>query len=78
MFGGVEANEVSSPTNMADPRIAEWSKNDPAAQAFLFWSRMPVAELHADRIVLRDQRFMDPRIGDRFTVTLRPPRELAQ
>ena len=61
------------PTNMTDPRIAAWSKGDPAAQAFLFWSRMPVAELHPDRIVLRDQRFMDPRIGDRFSVTLRPP-----
>ena len=59
---------------MADPRIAEWSQHDPAARAFLFWSRMPVAELHPDRIVLRDQRFMDPRIGDRFTVTLRPPK----
>ena len=58
---------------MSDPRIAEWSKNDPAAKAFLFWSRMPIAELHEDRIVLRDQRFLDPRIGDRFTVTLRPP-----
>jgi len=60
--------------NMSDPRIAEWSKNDPAAQAFLFWSRMPVAELHADRIVLRDQRFMDSRVSRNFSVTLRPPR----
>ncbi len=59
--------------NMADPRIAQWSRRDPAAQAFLFWSRLPVAELHAGRIILRDQRFMDPRIGDRFSVTLRPP-----
>lgn len=60
-------------TNMTDPRIAEWSKHDPAAQAFLFWSRMPVAELHPDRIVLRDQRFMDPRVARNFSVTLRPP-----
>ena len=59
-------------TNMTDPRIAEWAANDPAARAFLFWSRMPVAELHSDRIVLRDQRFMDPRFADRFTVTLSP------
>jgi inner membrane protein len=62
------------PTNMTDPRIAEWSKNDPAAQAFLFWSRMPIAELHDDRIILRDQRFMDPRTAAQFSVTLRPPR----
>ena len=62
----------SNPTNMTDPRIVEWAKNNPAAQAFLFWSRMPIAELHDYRIILRDQRFMDPRIADRFSVTLRP------
>ena len=62
------------PINMSDPRIAEWSKNNPAAQAFLFWSRMPIAELHPDRIVLRDQRFLDPRVSGQFSVTLRPPR----
>jgi inner membrane protein len=61
-------------TNMSDPRIAEWSKNDPAAQAFLFWSRMPIAELHDDHIILRDQRFMDPRTAAQFSVTLRRPR----
>ena len=60
-------------TNMSDPRIAEWAKSDPAAQAFLFWSRMPIAELHPDHIVLRDQRFMDPRVAEQFSVTLRKP-----
>lgn len=61
------------PTNMSDPRIAEWAKSDPAAMAFLFWSRMPIAELHPDHIVLRDQRFMDPRTARQFSVTLRKP-----
>ncbi len=61
--------------HMSDPRIAEWSKGDRQAQAFLFWSRMPIAELHSDRIVLRDQRFMDPRVVDRFSVTMRPPQQ---
>ena len=60
------------PTNMSDPRIAVWAKHDPKARAFLFWSRMPVAELHPDRIILRDQRFMDERVVGRFSVTLRP------
>ncbi len=60
-------------TNMSDPRIKLWAKNNADAQAFLFWSRMPVAELYDDHIVLRDQRFMDPMVRDRFTVTLRPP-----
>lgn len=59
-------------TNIHDPRIALWAKHDPAAQAFLFWSRMPVAELHEDRIILRDQRFMSYDVTDRFRVTLRP------
>jgi inner membrane protein len=37
-------------------------------KAFLFWSRMPVLEQTDKEIVIRDQRFMDPRIGDRFTL----------
>ncbi|MCW1402705.1 metal-dependent hydrolase [Novosphingobium sp. MW5] len=61
-------------TNMSDPRIAEWAKNDPKAQAFLFWSRMPVAELHDDYIILRDQRIMDRRMDRQFSVTLRKPK----
>lgn len=65
--------KILGPTNMSDPRIAEWSKYDPKAQAFLFWSRMPVAELHDDYIVLRDQRFMDRRMDRQFSVTLRRP-----
>ncbi len=60
------------PTNMFDPRIPLWAKGNPGAQAFLFWSRMPVAELHPDRIVLRDQRFMDPLAARNFSVTLKP------
>jgi inner membrane protein len=67
------STEKLGPTNMSDPRIALWAEHNPDAKAFLFWSRMPVAELHEDRIILRDQRFMDPLVMDRFTVTLRPP-----
>jgi inner membrane protein len=61
------------PTNMSDSRIRLWAKDNPDAKAFLFWSRMPIAELHKDHIILRDQRFMDPLVMDRFAVTLRPP-----
>jgi inner membrane protein len=59
---------------MSDPRIAEWAKHDPAAKAFLFWSRMPVAELHDDHIILRDQRFLGSPASGQFTVTLRKPK----
>lgn len=58
---------------MDDPRIAEWAKGDPQAEAFLFWTRMPVAEPGPAGIVLMDQRFMDLPTRDRFTVTLRAP-----
>lgn len=71
---GLTADTEPSPTNMSDPRIAEWSKNDPAAKAFLFWSRMPIAELHDDYIILRDQRFLGSPASGQFTVTLRKPK----
>lgn len=61
------------PIGMDDPRIAEWAKADPAARAFLFWSRMPVAQPSGDAILLRDQRFINPVAGDRFMVRLRAP-----
>jgi len=65
--GGVPAR----PTGMDDPHVALRAKGDPAAQAFLFWSRMPVAESRGDTIILSDQRFQA--LGrDRFNVTLEP------
>jgi inner membrane protein len=43
---------------------------NPDVAAYLFWSRMPVLE-HSDKeVMIRDQRFMDPRIGDRFLVRI--------
>jgi inner membrane protein len=46
--------------------------------AYLFWSRMPVLEQKGQEFILRDQRFMDPRIGDRFTVRFSMPRATAK
>jgi inner membrane protein len=59
-------------TNAADPRIAAWAQGDPQAQAFLFWSRMPLAELRPEGIVLSDQRFQQSPVRGTFTVTLQP------
>jgi inner membrane protein len=59
--------------NINRERLARSARSDPAARAFLFWSRMPVVVNSKVGPVLMDQRFMDPRIGDRFSVTLRPP-----
>jgi inner membrane protein len=35
---------------------------------YIFWSRMPVVERTKPSLIIRDQRFMDPRVGDRFTL----------
>lgn len=59
-------------TNLGDPRIAARAQANPAGRAFLFWSRMPIAEYEGETIILRDQRFTT--IPDRgpFTVRLEP------
>jgi len=64
---------TGTPTGMDDPRLAMWVKGDPAARAFLFWARMPVAERDGDAILLRDQRFMHPLAEERFQVRLTAP-----
>ena len=71
--GGGEVDTVGMPTAMDDPRLTTWVKADPAARAFLFWSRMPVAQKDGDAILLRDQRFMHPLAQDRFQVRLTAP-----
>lgn len=73
LFGGARAVDVSGkPTNMADPRIAAWAKGDSGAEAFLFWSRMPLAEVGPKGILLTDQRFAQSPARSGFTVTLKP------
>ncbi len=59
-------------TNWDDPRIAAWARGDPAAQAFLFWSRLPIAEPGPKGILLRDQRFADSPARDSFKYLLTP------
>ena len=72
-FPFFRSNEAQPrPTNMTDPRVAERASRDSAAQAFLFWSRMPIAEIDGDRIVLKDQRFMGIPSRGPFNVELRP------
>jgi inner membrane protein len=59
-------------TNMSDPRITERAKGDPAAEAFLFWSRMPLAVDNGSGVVLGDQRFAHPLTRSNFTYRLEP------
>jgi inner membrane protein len=73
LFGGAKPFVVKSgDTNMADPRIAQWAKGDPQAEAFLFWSRMPIAQVGPKGILLSDQRFMDNPARSTFTIELKP------
>lgn len=71
LFGGEGVRSVYRPIGMNDLRIAQRVSGNPGAKAFLFWSRMPVAELKGDTIVLRDQRFLGL-TGGRFAVELNP------
>jgi len=61
------------PIGMADPRLPTWIKGDPAARAFFFWARMPVADPDGDAVVLHDQRYMQPLARNRFTVRVQAP-----
>ena len=70
---GEQATEPSAaigkPTGMEDPAIAKASARDADARAFLFWSRMPIAQ-RADNgdLLLSDQRFADRGTGGSFFV----------
>ena len=70
---GGEVDLTGAPTGMDDPRLATWVRADPAARAFLFWSRMPVAQKDGEAVLLRDQRFMHPLAQERFQVRLTAP-----
>ena len=62
-LGGTTAlTEMLKPTGMDDPRVALAAARDHNARAFLFWSRMPLARVDGDELVLSDQRF-----GNRLT-----------
>ena len=68
---GVTLSGKVRPHNMGQgaPTATVADKGSDAA-AYLFWSRMPVLEQTDKEITIRDQRFMDPRIGDRFLVRI--------
>jgi inner membrane protein len=60
------------PIGMNDVRIADRLPASPAAQALLFWSRLPVAEAKGDTVVLGDQRFQGGASIGTFAVELKP------
>jgi inner membrane protein len=58
--------------NMDTVQLKMAVMKNPEFKAFLFWSRMPFALLQDDQekeqVILKDQRFDNPLLGDRFTV----------
>lgn len=60
-------------TGMDDPAVPAKVAQSKDAEAFLFWSRMPLARKEADgTLVLSDQRFMNQTVSSSFTVRLPP------
>ena len=73
---GGEVDITGMPTGMDDPRVAPMVATNPVAQAFLFWSRMPVAKFDAKgRLILSDQRFGNRLSRGQFQVIVDPKPE---
>jgi inner membrane protein len=72
VFGPLPARttraENAKAIGVSDLALAAAVTGNRDAKAFSFWSRMPIAQRDGDTIVLRDQRFDNPLIGDRFSV----------
>jgi len=68
LFAGLVLNEKQAMTEPGRMLLPELEKASDDAAAFLFWSRMPVVERGQAEAIVRDQRFMDPLVGDRFSV----------
>lgn len=67
LTGKVDVHNASQPLSV---------ESDKDATAFLFWARMPVVSVrgegNARELAISDQRFVNPMVGDRFTVRIQP------
>jgi len=73
---GGEVDITGMPTGMDDPRVAPMVATSPVAQAFLLWSRMPVAKFDTKgRLILSDQRFGNRLSRGQFQVIVDPKPE---
>ena len=68
LFDGLVLNENQAMPESSRMLFSELATASDDAAAFLFWSRMPVIEADGSTLIVRDQRFMDPLVGDRFSV----------
>jgi len=68
LFAGLILDEKQAMAEPGRALLPELATASDDAAAFLFWSRMPVVERDQAEAIVRDQRFMDPLVGDRFSV----------
>lgn len=70
---GVQLESKVAPIGMDDPRVVRVRDNNADARAFLFWSRMPVAQVEGRQLVLTDQRFRNSPVARSFVVRSKIP-----
>lgn len=73
LAGGLNLPAKSSSINLFPNQKSKIAETGPDAEAFLFWSRMPYAEMSPDgSIVVRDQRFAASPARSNFELTVKP------
>ena len=79
LMDGLSLGADAKPHGADQGTLAKLKLTGDQASSYLFWSRMPIVEKNANGgISVRDQRFLDPRIGDRFTLNVFPDRKPAE
>ena len=68
LLDGVTLARQQTIRGNTDVLKSEVARSSRDGAAFLFWSRMPVVEATGAVVTVRDQRFMDPLVADRFAV----------
>ena len=68
LFNSLTLGPEQTIAGNADVLKSEVARSSKDGAAFLFWSRMPVVTATGAVVTVRDQRFMDPLVADRFAV----------
>jgi inner membrane protein len=75
LFSGLELFTRAKRANIVGWTTTDVAKSNDDAAAFLFWSRMPVADIEqslpGERLILTDQRFSNPLVRNRFKVEVK-------
>lgn len=68
LFAGLKLDVTGKPHGADKLALAHIEMVNEDGPAYVFWSRMPVVTQTKAGPVITDQRFTDPRVGDRFTL----------